>query len=56
MDDSHPMEDKKRHVGGVLVSHEHVAVSEGSGVTANAEGAKAKAVHNVGFYSNSYYT
>lgn len=44
------MDDKERNVGGVLVSHEHVAVSEGTGATANASGAKAKAVHNVGSY------
>ncbi|KAI6091607.1 general substrate transporter [Hypoxylon rubiginosum] len=50
------MDDKERNVGGVLVSHEHVAVSEGTGATANASGAKAKAVHNAELYAAIHET
>ncbi|KAI1380504.1 general substrate transporter [Hypoxylon crocopeplum] len=46
-----PMEEKEHNVGGVLVSHEHVAVSEGTGATASTSGAKAKVVHNAELYA-----
>ncbi|KAI2628662.1 general substrate transporter [Hypoxylon sp. NC1633] len=45
------MEEKEINVGGVLVSHDHVAVTEGSGATAKSSGAKAKVVHNAELYA-----
>ncbi|KAI1416423.1 general substrate transporter [Hypoxylon sp. FL1857] len=48
---SESMEEKEANVGGVLVSHEHVAVQEGTGATASSSGAKAKVVHNAELYA-----
>ncbi|CAJ2505361.1 Uu.00g127550.m01.CDS01 [Anthostomella pinea] len=45
------MDDLKNGDGGVMVTHEHIAVSEGSGVTANKAGAKAKEVHNAELFA-----
>lgn len=50
------MEDKESNVGGILVSHEHVAVNEGTGVTESAPGAKAKVVHNAELYAAVHET
>ncbi|KAI1472957.1 general substrate transporter [Daldinia caldariorum] len=45
------MEEKEIHAPGVLVSHEQVPVSEGSGSTTNAPGTKAKTVHNAELFA-----
>ncbi|KAI0116054.1 general substrate transporter [Hypoxylon sp. NC0597] len=48
---SESMEEKEVNVGGVLVSHEQVAVQEGTGAAASSSGAKAKVVHNAELYA-----
>ncbi|XDG06302.1 hypothetical protein ABKA04_005917 [Annulohypoxylon sp. FPYF3050] len=45
------MEEKEINVGGVLVSQEHVAVSEDAGATTSSSGAKSKVVHNAELYA-----
>ncbi|KAI1208558.1 general substrate transporter [Annulohypoxylon truncatum] len=45
------MDEKGINVGGVMVSQEHVAVTEGTGAATSSPRAKAKVVHNAELYA-----